>query len=215
MFTDTHSHNGTFPLSGDWLYVSCMLSELATLAWMGGDYWSSRKARGYGHCRVLEICLRLKYTHDHLRIILALLVYVVCEGGVFRFNRCFLNGDSAGLGDPGCSRENFGPFKSLPILMASGASSGSSSSFLLESLASCVAAITMYSLPMWNIIAAFTTIFVALLSQSMNAANLVLLVGWFENNMSNLLTIFHMTWSNQLIDPLHPVIALGLQRHLM
>ena len=51
------------------------------------------------------------------------------EDEVFRFRRCFLNGDGAGLGDPGCSREDFGPLKSRSILIASGASFRSGSSF--------------------------------------------------------------------------------------
>ena len=41
----------------------------------------------------------------------------------------FLNGEGAGLGDPKFSRENFGPFKSHSILIASGTSLRSGSSF--------------------------------------------------------------------------------------
>jgi hypothetical protein len=42
------------------------------------------------------------------------------EGEKLRFNFCFLNGDSGLLGDPRCTRENFGPLSSHFILLAIG-----------------------------------------------------------------------------------------------
>ena len=73
----------------------------------------------------------------------------------------------------------------------------------------------MYPRPVWNIIAAFTVILTTLLSHNMKATNQVLLVGCFRKNMSNLLTIVQMARSNQTIDPLHPVTAIGLHKHLI
>jgi hypothetical protein len=96
---------------------------------------------------------------------------------VFKFNLCFLNGEGAGLGDPGFINENLGPFKSFSILSATGASLRSGRSFWVEFSASCTAAVTMYSLPVWKTIEAFTAILAALLSHSMKAAKRVLLVG--------------------------------------
>ena len=101
---------------------------------------------------------------------------------MFILSRCFFNGNGAGLGDPGCMRENFGIYKSLSILMANGTSFKFGSNFCVGFSTSCVAAITICYFAMYNTIAAFTAYFAALLSHSMNAATIVLLVGSFEKN---------------------------------
>jgi hypothetical protein len=83
--------------------------------------------------------------------------------------------------------------------------------------ASCRAARIIYSLPIWYTTAALTAILAAPLSYSIKIVSLVVLVGWLAENMSSLFTIMHIlyAWSNQIMDPLHPLFAFGLYKQLI
>lgn len=67
--------------------------------------------------------------------------------------------------------------------------------------------------PVWKIIVAFITTLADSCSQIMNAANLATKVGQLWKNNSNLFIIVQTMRSNQIMDPLHPLVVLRLQRH--
>ena len=137
------------------------------------------------------------------------------DGGLLRLRRCSLNGEGAWLGNSGCMRENFEPFRSLSILVANGASYMLGNNSWVGFLDSCIVVSIMCSFIILNTIAAFTAILVALLSHIMKAANLMLFLGWFENNIYSLLVVAHIAWSNQIIELLQPEVAFGLHKHLI
>ena len=139
------------------------------------------------------------------------------EGDALKFRRCFLYGEGTWLEKAWWLKKNFGSLSKCSILPASGVSLRSARIFWSGFSASCRAARIIYSLPIWYTTAALTAILAAPLSYSIKIVSLVVLVGWLAENMSSLFTIMHIlyAWSNQIMDPLHPLFAFGLYKQLI
>lgn len=78
------------------------------------------------------------------------LTKALSAGEEFILSLCFLKGDDALLGDPGCVKENFGPLSNLSILLTIGVSLKSVNYLWFGFSESCIATFIMCSLPVWN-----------------------------------------------------------------